>query len=289
MSDKKTILDFDADADGMEISELFQFLIDNIKTVFGITSGITILAIIYSLLVTPIFQAEVIAIPAKDQKTAGSSLAKNFSGLASVAGIVLPGGNADSIETTIAIAESKKFNILFVKQENLLPLLFKKDWNEEDQSWIDGEVPTDLGAQSAIKDHYSIGYDKRDGIITISMNWDDPILAAKYANNYVTSINNYIRADEIAEAQKSIEFLKIEIQATKLVDIRNALNSLIQDQLQTIMLANIRDDYVFKVIDPAMVPKSKIKPQRTQIVLVGFFFGLILSILTLIIRKTYNI
>jgi uncharacterized protein involved in exopolysaccharide biosynthesis len=286
MSDKKTILDFDTD--GMEISELFQFLIDNIKTVFGITSGITILAIIYSLLITPIYQAEVIAIPAADKQSAGS-LAKSLSGLSSIAGKILPGGAADTIETTIAIAESKKFNILFVKQENLLPLLFKEDWNEEDQSWINGVAPSDLGAQSAIRDHYSIGYDKRDGIITISMNWDDPILAAKYANNYVTSINNYIRNDEIAEAQKSIEFLKIEIQATTLVDIRNVLNSMIQEQLQTIMLANIREDYVFKVIDPAMVPKTRIKPKRTQIVLVGFFFGLILSTLTLIIRKNYNI
>ncbi len=136
-----------------------------------------------------------------------------------------------------------------------------------------------------MKSHYSIGYDKRDGIVTFTMNWDDPKLAAKYANSFVSSINNYIRDDEILEAEKSIDYLKKEIEKTTLVDIKNVLNSLIQEQLQTIMLANVREDYAFKVIDPAMVPKTKIKPQRRQIVILGFIFGLILASLIVFIRE----
>ena len=136
-----------------------------------------------------------------------------------------------------------------------------------------------------MRTHYSIGYDKRDGIVIFTMNWDDPNLAAKYANQFVSAINNYIRNDEILEAEKSIDYLKKEIKKTTLVDIKNVLNSLIQEQLQTIMLANVREDYAFKIIDPAMVPKSKIKPQRRQIVILGFILGLIIGTFVIAIRE----
>ena len=51
------------------------------------------------------------------------------------------------------------------------------------------------------------------------------------------------------------------------------------------MLANVREDYAFKVIDPAMVPKTKIKPQRRQIVIIGFFLGLIIGGIIVLLRE----
>ena len=40
------------------------------------------------------------------------------------------------------------------------------------------------------------------------MNWDDPKLAAKYANSFVSSINNYIRDDEILEGREEHRLFK---------------------------------------------------------------------------------
>jgi uncharacterized protein involved in exopolysaccharide biosynthesis len=49
---------------------------------------------------------------------------------------------------------------------------------------------------------------------------------------------------------------------------------MIEQQMQKIMLANIRDEFVFKVIDPAVVPKHA----ETKPVLMVVFIGLILGI-----------
>tara|TARA_B100001778_G_C18527759_1_gene602074 strand:+ start:229 stop:1116 length:888 start_codon:yes stop_codon:yes gene_type:complete len=280
---KKSILDYETN-DGIEISSLIAVLKNHFRLFGATVISVTFISIIYSLLLSPVYQAEVIAIPAEKTSSIGS-LTSSFSGIASIAGIDLPSGPADDIQTSIAIAESKKFNILFVNQENLLPILFKEDWDEDEESWIENEPPSDLSAQARMRTHYSIGYDKRDGIVIFTMNWDDPNLAAKYANQFVSAINNYIRNDEILEAEKSIDYLKKEIKKTTLVDIKNVLNSLIQEQLQTIMLANVREDYAFKIIDPAMVPKSKIKPQRRQIVILGFILGLIIGAFVIAIRE----
>lgn len=287
MSQKETILDFEKN-DGIAISDLFNIFKNNFKLFSIITSLITLLSVIYSLMLTPIFQAEVVAIPAEKTTSSGGSLVSGVTGMARLAGISLPSGSSDDIQTSIAIAESKKFNMLFVNQENLLPVLFKEDWNEETQSWNNEEIPTDIAGQSELRSHYSIGYSKTDGIITFTMRWDDPKLAAEYANKFVSSVNDYIRDDEISEAQKSINYLKEEIKNTTLVDIKSVLNSLVQDQLQTIMLANVREDYVFKVIDPAMTPKTKIKPKRRQIVFMGFIFGIIIASLCIFIRENSN-
>jgi len=65
------------------------------------------------------------------------------------------------------------------------------------------------------------------------------------------------------------------------------LFSLIEDQTQKIMLANVRDDYTFKIIDPALPPIGRIKPVRSQIAIMGFIFGFILSLIVALIKEKF--
>lgn len=44
------------------------------------------------------------------------------------------------------------------------------------------------------------------------------------------------------------------------------------------MLANVQEEYAFKVVDPAVVPQKPIKPQRTLIITLGFLLGLIAAL-----------
>ena len=64
---------------------------------------------------------------------------------------------------------------------------------------------------------------------------------------------------------------------------------LIEEQTKTIMLANVRKDYVFKTIDPAIIPEEKDKPKRALIVILGTMLGGMLSIfISLILYFTVN-
>jgi LPS O-antigen subunit length determinant protein (WzzB/FepE family) len=51
------------------------------------------------------------------------------------------------------------------------------------------------------------------------------------------------------------------------------LFSLIEEQTKTLMLANVRDEYVFSTVDPAVVPELKDKPKRSLIVAVAIVLG----------------
>jgi uncharacterized protein involved in exopolysaccharide biosynthesis len=55
------------------------------------------------------------------------------------------------------------------------------------------------------------------------------------------------------------------------------LYSIIEQQMQKIMMANIRDEFVFKIIDPAVVPKHAETKPVLMIVFIGIVLGIFLA------------
>ena len=104
----------------------------------------------------------------------------------------------------------------------------------------------------------------------------------------IKDLNNAIREQEIKEAENSIAYLRQQIEQTPLTELRKLFFNLIQSQTETMMLANVREEYVFKTIDPATVPESKSEPLRAIISLIGAFLGLFFAILYLSIDYIYR-
>jgi uncharacterized protein involved in exopolysaccharide biosynthesis len=59
---------------------------------------------------------------------------------------------------------------------------------------------------------------------------------------------------------------------------------LIQSQTETVMLAEVRQEYVFKTIDPAVAPEEKSKPSRALICVLGTLLGGMLGVVIVLIR-----
>ena len=59
---------------------------------------------------------------------------------------------------------------------------------------------------------------------------------------------------------------------------------LIQSQTETVMLAEVRPEYVFKTIDPAVIPEEKSKPSRALICVLGTLLGGMLGVVVVLIR-----
>ena len=53
------------------------------------------------------------------------------------------------------------------------------------------------------------------------------------------------------------------------------------------MLVNVREEYIFKTVDPAIVPEEKIKPRRSIICITGTFIGVALSIAWLLFQNAF--
>ena len=89
---------------------------------------------------------------------------------------------------------------------------------------------------------------------------------------------------EESEAEKSIEYLKQQVANTSLADLQAMFFELIQSQTETVMLAEVRPEYVFKTIDPAVVPEEKSKPSRALICVLGTLLGGIFGVMTVLVR-----
>jgi uncharacterized protein involved in exopolysaccharide biosynthesis len=78
--------------------------------------------------------------------------------------------------------------------------------------------------------------------------------------------------------------LKQQVANTSLADLQSMFFELIQSQTETVMLAQVRPEYVFKTIDPAVVPEEKSKPSRALICVLGTLLGGMLGVVIVLIR-----
>ena len=96
-------------------------------------------------------------------------------------------------------------------------------------------------------------------------------------------MNSAVKAQDVAEAEKSIEYLREQVTNTSLTDLQAVFFDLIQSQTETVMLAEVRQEYVFKTIDPAVAPEEKSKPSRALICVLGTLLGGMLGVVMVLI------
>ena len=91
-----------------------------------------------------------------------------------------------------------------------------------------------------------------------------------------------MRNEEKAAALKSVDFLNEQMQQVNYQEIRQAIASLQENQLKSLMLIESNEDYIFKILYPAIVPEKKSEPKRSLIVIIatilGFFISLIFAL-----------
>jgi len=256
-------------------------------TVILITLVTTGVALAAAFLMTPIYRAETVLAPVSEKRSGGLEvLAGQFGDLAALTGINLS-RSENSTEEAIATLKSRALTNGFIKEENLMPILFAEKWDAENKKWKDQrDTPTPWDAFELFdEDIRSVKLDRKTGLVTLAIEWKNPVLAAKWADQIVQRVNAVRRTDAIQDAEKSIAYLKKELAKTNAVEIQQAIYRLIEAQTKTKMLASIREQYAFKVIDPAIPPEEKAKPKRSLIVILGFMLGAMAGIFTAFFRR----
>jgi len=179
-------------------------------------------------------------------------------------------------ETALAILRSRKFIEGYIEDNDLMPILFK---DAQEEKGI--EMPILREGYSLIESAMNIQVDR--SLIEMTITWDDPKFATRLANGLIERVNDYIRKEAIEESRKSIQFLEKEL-TNKDANTKVILSKLIENQMQSMVLANVRNEYVFKVVDPAVTPINPSGPQRRLIVVFGAFLGFILSLFVSILH-----
>jgi uncharacterized protein involved in exopolysaccharide biosynthesis len=239
-----------------------------ILTIVIVCTGI---ALAIALATTPIFRAETV-ITAVRNGALGGQLGGQLGGLAniaSLAGVNLDSGSSADREAK-AVLGSRSLVQEFIGKNNLIGVLIP-DTGKPATMWY------------AVKDFkesvINIREDKHTGLLTIDVDWEDPAVAAKWANGFVALANERLRARAIDEATRNIAFLNAQILQTSVVEVQRSIYNLIESETKTLMLANVRTEFAFTVIDPAVPPERKYRPHRSLYVLFGLFLGFAIGVL----------
>ena len=118
-----------------------------------------------------------------------------------------------------------------------------------------------------------VNQNKSNGLVSISIEFYSPSIARQWVSWLVEDINTTLKQKEVDEARRSIEYLENQLKETALSEMKSVFYQLIEEQTKTIMLSEVRDEYVFATVDVAVEPEVKTGPQRVIIVIVSGILG----------------
>ena len=276
--------------DEIDLRELFGLLWAGRVLIVGVTAAAAVVSVVVALVMTEIYRAEATLAPA-DQEQASGSLSQ-FGGAAALLGVSLPGGGDSQVTNALATLRSRDFIIRFIRENDVrIPLFAGIEgdasttdpaiYDQDAGAWLSGE-PTDLQAYRAFSGMLSVS--QNSGLITVAIEWHDPVLAARWVNALVKRINLEVKQKDQAEANSAIAYLSQQLESTQLVEMQRVFYDLIESQTRISMLTDVREEYVFQVVDPAVVPDEKIAPRRSLIAVLGTMLGAMLALVVVLVR-----
>jgi len=242
---------------------LFWIVWDQKYLVLAVSVLCGVIAAIYALTAVPKYRAQVVVTEVHDKGMGGAgSLMGQLGGLASIAGLNL-NANGEEAERP-AILASRGLVEAFIRRYDLVPLINGKA-KQFNSVW---------GAVERFRDLViDIHEDKVKETTTITIEWIDPVVAARWANDFVGLANDLLRNRAIQESTRNIEYLNQQLAQTKDVDLQHVMYQLIENETKNLMLAHGRTEYAFTIVDPAVAPEHRFSPRSTLIVMSGLFIG----------------
>ncbi|WP_235075935.1 Wzz/FepE/Etk N-terminal domain-containing protein [Marinomonas profundimaris] len=295
--------------DEIDLKELFIALWKGKWIIIFTTFVFAVGGVLYALSQPNTYKAEAILASASDSKSGGlAAMASQFGGLASLAGISLGGGGTDTKAIALATLKSRQFVNAFVhKYDLLVPLMAGEKWNEaqdtllldpetynqESHKWVrevepgKSPKPTDWEAYKEFSKLIAVSESKDNGLVTLSITHLSPTIAKQWVDWLVIDLNAWVKKKSLDETRSNIHYLETQVEKTKIADMQSVFYQLIEEQTKNLMLAEVQEEFAFKVIDPAVVPEEKAGPKRALICVLAVLLGGMLGMGIVLIRFAF--
>jgi LPS O-antigen subunit length determinant protein (WzzB/FepE family) len=263
----------------------------------------SIISVVYTLSLPNKYQSTVVLVPA-EQSSMDSALSQ-YGGLASLAGVNIP-TKIDKSTIALEILKSRLFVQNFINNRDILvPLMASKDWDlNNNELVLDLEIYDPINekwlrkpsakkkSKPSLQEAYALWMNEtfssskniKNGVVYITILHVSPNISQQWAEWLIEDLNKYMRESDVNEAELSIEYLTKEVKKTNSEELKSLFFKLIQSNTETKMLAYSRSDYIFRVIDPPIVPEEKVLPNRAYLSIIGSFLGTVLGVLFVLIQ-----
>jgi uncharacterized protein involved in exopolysaccharide biosynthesis len=245
-------------------------------------SGV-VLGTVISVGLRPVYVAEVL-LATKEVSQAGGlgGLSRQFSGIASIAGINLGGGGTDR-DVAKATLSSLETLSEFIEKDGIKAELLKNS--------ATGIAGLDLGnasnsqwrAITALNNRVEVVSEKGSALLRLRVEWYDAETSARWANEIVALADFRLRREALKTAEARLAYLQGRVNDGGAVAVQEAVAQVMVDTLRTIMMAGADQEFAIRVVDKA-VPSERPARPRKKLIIVAFgalalFIGVIWAVL----------
>ncbi|MFT3737372.1 MAG: Wzz/FepE/Etk N-terminal domain-containing protein [Breznakibacter sp.] len=229
----------------------------------------------------------------------------------------------DTVVSAFAIIKKYTIGLPFTLKNAIFPprtndvLLYSK--SHEGESYY---VLTDLErkAMSRLKGAVHVEYDKKNGLVVVSVTMNEPLLCAQLADKAVQLLQKHVIDYRIRQSVENLQFIeerfaeskkryeeaqwmffgykdahrnivaeRMDVEYQRLsdaYDIASAIYKNLAQQLEQAKITVKEETPVFKVLDPVVVPKDA-QSKKSMILVISIFFGVFLGILAVFVSNIY--
>jgi LPS O-antigen subunit length determinant protein (WzzB/FepE family) len=301
----------------IDLRALFSILWKRKISIIIFTSIFAVSSVFYALSIPNYYNSTALFNIIQDEQSGIDSLASQYGGLASMAGIDIPQTSTkDKASLVMQTIQSREFMKHLITFDGVLEgIIATKDFDKSSKKivydknsfdsvsrkWVRevnysfNQTPSYLEAhEEFIKNMLEVKQDRKSGFITVSIEHISPIFAFNLLEIIIEEVNKIIKDHDLKESTMAIDYLNEQASIISSTNLQKSINNLYESQLRKKMLANIRDEYIINVIDEPFVPEKKTGPTRSIICIIITLIGGILSVLyvlidSLIFKKRKNI
>lgn len=187
-----------ANADEISLLDLLQVVLDNLRLLIVGPLLIGLLALGISFLLPPVFTAKVLFIPPKQQQSSAAAALSDLGVLGGAAGTIA--GVKSPADQYAGLVKSRSVGDSLVDQFKLVDRYDKKFRDDALK-----ELATNTRVLAGGK----------DGLISIELDDEDPMVAAAICNAYVDELRKLLNRVALTEAQQRRVFFEKQVQEAK--------------------------------------------------------------------------
>lgn len=275
---------FGSPDDEISARQLWQIIWRGKWVILALTVSFAFVSVVYALVQPEWYRAEVLLAPADERVV--PPLAGQLGGLAALAGVSVGG---DGSAEAVAVVRTRDFARAFIEEFELLPVFFADDWDAEADRWKGEDVDRWPDERDAIRYFHEkvlkVSEDRQSGFVTLAVEWTDPNVAAEWADALARRLNAGLRERALREAGANVAYLQDELAKTSVITLQHTIGRLLESELQKLMLARGNEEFAFRIIDSAEVPRYRVRPNRTLIAMSGTILGGMLGVMMVLFAQ----
>ena len=234
-----------------------------------------ILAVAARFIIPEQYEGIVVMVPTPSDNGLQASMNGALAGLNFLTGA---SGGGDQKGVAVATLQGRAFLEGFIRNQNLMPVLFSGEWDGKNRTWKIPKPPTLEDGYNKLASAITVDASPADPIVRLRVRWTDAKTASTIANNMVRKLNSQFQTRAIDEAQRMITSLTGSYPQTSIAEVRTSVANLIQEQIKQRILAQSRSEYAMTVVDPAEPSTKKVSPGLAILLAAGLFLGLLFGI-----------